>query len=360
MAGNTFGTLFRLTTFGESHGPALGGVIDGCPAGLALDFEAIQRGCDRRRPGSTALGTARSEADRLEWLSGVYEGKSTGTPLAFLMRNADARSEDYAALQDVWRPSHADFTYDAKWGFRDPRGGGRASARETAARVAAGEVARALLHTAGVRIGAYVDRVADVAWGAEPAWWAQEAVDAQPVRCPDPEVAAAMAARIERARSEGDSVGGSIVVVAEGVPAGWGEPVFQKLEALLGSALLSIPAAKAVEFGSGFAGTYLGGRAHNDPFVSTAEGPRPGSNRSGGIQGGISNGLPVVARVGFKPVATVAAPQQTVDRAGTPVELSAGGRHDPCVLPRAVPIVEAMVALVLADTMLLQRAARLA
>lgn len=360
MAGNTLGTLFRLTTFGESHGKALGGIIDGCPAGLNLDLDAIQRACDRRRPGSTPLGTARTESDRIEWLSGMYGGKTTGTPLGFLFRNADARSEDYTAFEDVWRPSHADYTYDQKFGFRDPRGGGRASARETAARVAGGEVARALLATAGVRIGAYVDRVADVAWEAEPAYYGVEAVDAHPVRCPDPHAAARMAACIEAVRLKGDSVGGSIVVVAEGVPAGWGEPVFMKLEALLGQALLSIPAAKAVEFGSGFAGTFLGGQAHNDPFEATPEGPRPASNRSGGIQGGISNGLPVVARIGFKPVATVAAPQQTVDRTGLPVELAAAGRHDPCVLPRAVPIVEAMVACVLADAMLLQRTARLA
>jgi chorismate synthase len=360
MAGNTFGTLFRLTTFGESHGPAVGGVIDGCPAGLHLDLEAVQRGCDRRRPGSTPLGTARNEADRIEWLSGLYEGRTTGTPLAFLVRNSDARSEDYAGFVAAWRPSHADFTYDAKFGFRDPRGGGRASARETLARVAAGEVARALLAQAGVRISAYVERVADIAWEAEPAFHAHATVDAQAVRCPDPATAVRMADRIEAARSAGDSVGGSIVAVAEGLPAGWGEPVFMKLEALLGGALLSIPAAKAVEFGSGFAGTHVGGLAHNDVFVATPDGPKPGTNRSGGIQGGISNGLPVVVRVGFKPVATVAHPQHSVDREGNPAVIEGAGRHDPCVLPRAVPIVESMVALVLADAMLLQRAARLA
>ena len=360
MAGNTFGTLFRLTTFGESHGPALGGVIDGCPAGLRLDHEALQRGCDRRRPGSTPLGTARNEADRIEWLSGFYDGRTTGTPLAFVVRNGDARSADYAAFESAWRPSHADFSYDQKFGFRDPRGGGRASARETVARVVAGEVARALLAEVGVRISAYVDRVADIAWEAEPTFIPHERVDGQAVRCPDPATAARMAARIEAARAAGDSVGGSIVAVADGVPAGWGEPVFMKLEALLGGALLSIPAAKAVEFGSGFAGTYAGGLAHNDVFVATPDGPRPGTNRSGGIQGGISNGLPVVVRVGFKPVATVAHPQHSVDREGNPAVIEGAGRHDPCVLPRAVPIVESMVALVLADATLLQRAARLA
>jgi chorismate synthase len=360
MAGNTFGTAFRLTTFGESHGPAIGGVIDGCPAGLRLDLEAVQRGCNRRRPGSTPLGTARQEADTIEWLSGLYEGMTTGTPLAFLVRNTDARSADYAPTRDLWRPSHADYTYDMKYGFRDHRGGGRASARETVARVIAGEVARALLATVGVRLAAYVDRVASEAWDAEPRLWSPEAIDAFPVRCPDPEAAGRMQACIEAARERGDTVGGSIVAVADGLPAGWGEPVFAKLEATLGGGLLSIPAAKAVEFGSGFAGTYLSGTAHNDVFVSTSEGPRPGTNRSGGLQGGITTGLPLVARVGFKPVATVMAEQTSVDREGQEVTWAGTGRHDPCVLPRAVPIVEAMVALALADAMLVHRAARLA
>lgn len=358
MGGSTSGSAFRVTTFGESHGPAVGAVVDGCPPRLALGEADIQRDLARRRPGQSRLTTQRQEEDRAEILSGVFEGRTLGTPIAILVRNVDARPGAYQAMRDLYRPSHADYTTEAKYGLRDWRGGGRASARETTGRVAAGAVARALLRAAaGIEVLGWVGRVADVEAEVETAAVTPAAVEATPVRCPDGAAAATMIERIDAARRAGDSLGGVVECVARGVPAGLGEPVFDKLEADLAAALLSIPAAKGFEIGSGFAGTMLTGRAHNDAFIPGPEGrPRTATNRSGGVQGGITNGEDVVVRVAFKPTATIGAPQQTVDRAGQPVTLEARGRHDPCVLPRAVPVVEAAVCLVLADHWLRQRA----
>ncbi|MGH9156844.1 MAG: chorismate synthase [Acidimicrobiales bacterium] len=358
MGGSSFGRAFRVTTFGESHGPAVGAVVDGCPPRLALCSEDVQRDLDRRRPGQSRLTTQRQEADRAEILSGVFEGRTLGTPIAIVIRNTDALPGAYDAMKDLYRPSHADFTTEAKYGLRDWRGGGRASARETTGRVAAGAVARALLTAAaGVEVVAWVRQVAELEVDLDPEAVTLEAVEANPVRCPDLDVAEAMATRIDAARRDGDSLGGVVECVARGIPAGLGEPVFDKLEADLARAMLSLPAAKGFEIGSGFAGTRLTGSAHNDAFLPGPDGrPRTATNRSGGVQGGITNGQPVVVRVAFKPTATVPRAQQTVDRQGRPVTLEAKGRHDPCVLPRAVPIVEAMVCLVLADHWLRQRA----
>ncbi len=358
MGGSSFGQAFRVTTFGESHGPAVGAVVDGCPPRLALAVEDIQRDLDRRRPGQSRLTTQRQETDRAEILSGVFEGRTLGTPIAILVRNEDARSGAYEAMRDVYRPSHADFTTEAKYGLRDWRGGGRASARETTGRVAAGAVARALLDAvAGAEVLAWVSQVERISTPVDLETVTREAVEANAVRCPDPATAAAMADRIDAARRDGDSLGGVVECVVRGVPAGLGEPVFDKLEAELAGALLSIPAARGFEIGSGFAGARLTGSAHNDPFVPGPGGrPRAATNRSGGVQGGISNGEPIVVRVAFKPTATIARAQDTVDRGNNPVTLAAKGRHDPCVLPRATPIVEAMVCLVLADHWLRQRA----
>ena len=355
--GNTFGVLFRITTFGESHGPGLGVVVDGCPPKLAIDRAQIQAELDRRRPGQSRLVTQRKEADEVEILSGVLDGVSLGTPIAMLIRNADARSKDYEGVAQAYRPSHADYTYDAKYGVRAVAGGGRASARETAGRVAGGAIAQALLARAGVEIVAWVDEVAGITATVDGATVTRAQVDTNDVRCPDAAVAAKLIERIEAARKDGDSVGGVIRVIARGVPAGWGEPVFDKLEADLAKAMLSIPAVKGVESGSGFAGTLLTGSQHNDPFYRRADGTiGTRTNHSGGIQGGISNGEPITLRIAFKPTATIMRAQDTVDRDGNPAVLEPKGRHDPCVLPRAVPIVEAMVALVLADHMLRQRA----
>jgi len=355
--GNTFGVLFRITTFGESHGPGLGVVVDGCPPKLAIDRAQIQAELDRRRPGQSRLVTQRKEADEVEILSGVLDGVSLGTPIAMLIRNADARSKDYEGVAQAYRPSHADYTYDAKYGVRAVAGGGRASARETAGRVAGGAIAQALLARSGVEIVAWVDEVAGITATVDGATVTRAQVDTNDVRCPDAAVAAKLIERIEAARKDGDSVGGVIRVIARGVPAGWGEPVFDKLEADLAKAMLSIPAVKGVESGSGFAGTLLTGSQHNDPFYRRADGTiGTRTNHSGGIQGGISNGEPITLRIAFKPTATIMRAQDTVDRDGNPAVLEPKGRHDPCVLPRAVPIVEAMVALVLADHMLRQRA----
>jgi chorismate synthase len=355
--GNTFGVLFRITTFGESHGPGLGVVVDGCPPRLAIDRAQIQTELDRRRPGQSRLVSQRKEADEVEILSGVLDGVSLGTPIAMMIRNADARSKDYEGIAQAYRPSHADYTYDAKYGVRAVAGGGRASARETAGRVAGGAIAQMLLARAGVQIVAWVDEVAGIAASVDGAVVTREQVDANDVRCPDAAVAPKLIERIEAARKDGDSVGGVIRAVARGVPAGWGEPVFDKLEADLGKAMLSIPAVKGVESGSGFAGTLMTGSQHNDPFYRRADGViGTRTNHSGGIQGGISNGEPITLRIAFKPTATIMRPQDTVDREGNATVLEPKGRHDPCVLPRAVPIVEAMFALVLADHMLRQRA----
>ena len=355
--GSTFGHLFRVTTFGESHGPGLGCVIDGCPPRLPLDVAQIQHELDRRRPGQSRLVSQRKEDDRVEILSGVLDGLTLGTPVAMLIRNADARGKDYEDIARAYRPSHADYTYDAKYGIRAVAGGGRASARETAARVAAGAVAQQLLARRGVAIVAWVDEVSGIVATVDDGAVTRDAVDANDIRCPDAQVAQQMIERVERARKDGDSVGGCIRVIARGMPAGLGEPVFDKLDADVAKAMMSIPAVKGVEIGSGFAGTLLTGSEHNDLFYKRDDGAvGTRTNRSGGIQGGISNGEPVTARIAFKPTATIMRPQDTVDRDGNATVLQPKGRHDPCVLPRAVPIVEAMLALVLADHLLRQQA----
>jgi len=357
LSGNSFGRLFRITTFGESHGPALGVIVDGCPPGLGLSEDDLQPDLDRRRPGRNRLMTARSEADRAEILSGVSDGRTTGMPITVVIRNTDQRPKAYEEMATVYRPSHADFTYQEKYGHRARSGGGRASARETAARVAAGAIAKKVLREAyGVEVVAWVERVGDLAASVDPETVTLEAVLDNDVQCPDAAVAGAMTTLIEGVKKDGDTIGGVIGCVARHVPAGWGDPVFDKLEALLGHALLSLPACKGVEVGSGFSGTAMRGTAHNDPFFVDGDGVvRTRTNHSGGIQGGISNGMPIVVRAAFKPVATLFHPQETVDEAGQPATLTAKGRHDPCVLPRAVVIVEAMVALVLVDAMLVDR-----
>ncbi|MCH1574727.1 MAG: chorismate synthase [Flavobacteriales bacterium] len=364
MPGNTIGERFRLTTFGESHGPSIGGVLDGMPAGVRIDPERLQAELHRRRPGQSNLTTARKEADQVTLLSGVFEGRTTGTPIGFTIPNSDAKPEDYGHLESQYRPSHADYTYDAKYGFRDYRGGGRASARETASRVVAGALARQFLEQLYPKgpfpeVSAYVERVQDIAMPTPPAFFAQETVDAHAVRCPDTDTARRMEARILEVKKAGDTVGGSVVVVAKGVPPTWGEPVFDKLQADLAKAIWSLPAVKGLELGSGFSGTLMRGSEHNDAFTGKSGNIRTTTNHSGGIQGGISNGEDIVLRVGFKPVATLLTEQASVNQAGEDVVLSGRGRHDPCVLPRAVPMVEAMVLLVLADHALRQRSARL-
>ncbi|MEO7735329.1 MAG: chorismate synthase [Kofleriaceae bacterium] len=358
--GSSFGALFRITTFGESHGPGVGVVVDGCPARLQLDLAQIQAEMDRRRPGQSRLVTPRREGDQVEVLSGVLDGVTLGTPIAMLIRNQDARSKDYEGIADAYRPSHADYTYDAKYGIRAIAGGGRASARETAGRVAGGAIAQQLLARKGVEIVAWVDEVCGITATVDEQTVTRAGVDINDIRCPDAAAAQTMIERVERARKDGDSVGGVIRVIARGVPAGWGEPVFDKLEAELARAMMSIPAVKGVENGSGFAGTLMTGSEHNDPFYRRADGTiGTRTNRSGGIQGGISNGEPVTMRIAFKPTATIMRPQDTVDAQGNPAVLAPKGRHDPCVLPRAVPIVEAMMALVLADHAMIQQAKQL-
>jgi chorismate synthase len=357
LMGSSFGTLFRITTFGESHGPGLGVVVDGCPARIPLERVHIQAELDRRRPGQSRLVSQRREPDEVEILSGVLDGVTLGTPIAMVVRNADARGKDYEDIARAYRPSHADFTYDAKYGVRAVAGGGRASARETLGRVAAGAIARRLLGRHSVEIVAWVDEVAGISATVDGDRVTRAEVDANDIRCPDVDTAAQMIERVERARKDGDSVGGVVRVTARGVPAGWGEPVFDKLDAELAKAMMSIPAVKGIEIGSGFAGTLLTGSEHNDLFYRRPDGTiGTRTNRSGGIQGGISNGEPVTVRVAFKPTATIMRPQDSVDRDGNPTVLEPKGRHDPCVLPRAVPIVEAMMALVLADQMLRHRA----
>jgi chorismate synthase len=355
---SSFGQLFRLTTFGESHGPAVGVVVDGCPPRLALDLDAVQRDLDRRRPGQSRLVTQRQEADRVEVLSGLFEGRTTGTPLALMVHNADHRPGAYDHLRHLYRPSHADWTYQAKYGIRDHRGGGRSSARETIGRVAAAAVARQLLATvAGIEVIAWVSQVGATEATVDPSTVTLDQIEADPTRCPDREAASRMTEAIEAARRSGDSLGGVVTLSARNVPVGLGEPVFDKLDADLAGAMLSLPAAKGFEIGSGFAGTRLTGRQHNDPFEPGPDGrPRARTNHSGGVQGGISNGEDIVCRVAFKPTATISSPQDTVTTDNEPVTLEARGRHDPCVLPRAVPLVEAMALLVLADHWLRQRA----
>jgi chorismate synthase len=358
MAGNSFGSLFRITTFGESHGPGVGVIVDGCPPRLPITAEEIQRELDRRRPGQSAITTQRREADRIDILSGVdvEKGLTLGTPIAMMVRNEDQRGGDYEEMRTKFRPSHADFTYEKKFGIRAWQGGGRSSARETVGRVAAGVLARKALALAGdIQIVAWVQRVQDLEATVDAATVTTAAVDANIVRCPDAAKAAEMIALIDGARKAGDSLGGVVEAVARGVPAGWGEPVFDRLEADLAKAMLSLPASKGFEVGSGFAGARLTGSQHNDPFYSAEGRVRTRSNRSGGVQGGISNGADIVLRVAFKPTATILREQETVDVDGNSTTIKARGRHDPCVLPRAVPMVEAMMALVLADHFLRQR-----
>jgi len=348
--GNTFGTLFRITTWGESHGAGVGVVIDGCPPNLPLTAAEIQAELDRRRPGQSAIVTPRKEADSLEILSGLYEGRTTGTPISLLVRNTDQRPSAYDEMTEKFRPSHADYTYQTKYGLRDPRGGGRSSARETVGRVAAGAIAKKILGlTGGVEICAYVSQVHDIEMGPLADFPSLAAVEANAVRCPDPGAAEQMIALIKEVRSQGDSVGGLVECRVRGLPVGLGEPVFDRLEADLAKAMLSLPASKGFEVGSGFGGVRLKGSEHNDAFVMREGRVRTTSNRSGGVQGGISNGEELFFRTAFKPTATILRPQQTVTIGGEDTELAARGRHDPCVLPRAVPIVEAMTALVLLD-----------
>ena len=355
--GNTFGRLFRITTWGESHGAGVGVIVDGCPPDLEISLEEIQAELDRRRPGQSRITTQRKEADRVEILSGVFEGRTLGTPVSLIVRNRDARSRDYEEMRVKYRPSHADYTYQAKFGIRDWQGGGRASARETIGRVAAGAIARKILHRAlGVEVLAFVKSVRGLTAEIDPDLVTRDQVESNIVRCPDSEIADQMIGQIEQARKDGDSLGGVVEAVARNVPAGLGEPVFDKLEADLGKAILSLPACKGFEIGSGFAGTKLTGSSHNDPFYNDGERIRTRTNRSGGIQGGISNGENIVVRAAFKPTATILRTQETVDIHGNPATLSGRGRHDPCVLPRAVPMVESMIALVLADHHLLHRA----
>ena len=355
---STFGKLFRIATFGESHGGGVGVVVEGCPPRLEIDLAEIQRDLDRRKPGQSKLTTPRQEADQAEILSGLFEGKTLGTPIGILVRNKDARPASYEHMKDIYRPSHADYTYEAKYGIRNWQGGGRASARETIGRVAAGAIARKLLReVAGVEILAWVSRVHEVEARVNPEDVTLEQVEANIVRCPDSEAALEMENRIDAARKQGDSLGGVVQCIATNVPPGLGEPVFDKLEAELARAMMSLPASKGFEIGSGFAGTRLTGLQHNDSFIPGEDGrPRTTTNRSGGVQGGISNGESIDIRVAFKPTATISSAQETVDSAGNAVTLEAQGRHDPCVLPRAVPMVEAMMCLVLADHWLRQRA----
>lgn len=355
MAGNSFGTIFRLTTFGESHGDAMGGVIDGCPAGLKIDLSFIAKELSRRRPGQSKIVTQRKETDEVEILSGVFKGRSTGTPIGFVIKNLDQKTADYDHLADAYRPSHADYTYDAKYRLRDHRGGGRTSARETVSRVVGGAVAKLLLMKEKVSIAAYTSQVADIRLLKDYNKLDLRTVDSNMVRCPDQLIAEAMIRRIERARKQGDTLGGVITCVVKGLPAGLGEPVFDKLHADLGKAMLSINAVKGFEYGSGFDGTKKKGSEHNDLFVKKSGAIGTLTNHSGGIQGGISNGEDVYFRVAFKPVATIMQKQPTLNSKGKKVTLQGKGRHDPCVLPRAVPVVEAMAALVLADHLLRNR-----
>jgi chorismate synthase len=354
--GSSTGLLFRVTTFGESHGGAIGAVVEGCPPRLALDLDAVQRELDRRRPGQSSITTQRKESDRVQLLSGLADGLTLGTPIALLIPNEDADSRAYEPFRDKYRPSHADFTYDAKYGVRAWAGGGRASARETAARVAAGAVAKqALAALCGVEILAWVEQVGNLRAEVDPDTVTLAAIEANIVRCPDAEAATRMEALIREVRAEGDTIGGVIRCVARNVPAGLGDPVFDKLEAELARAMLSLPACKGFESGSGFAGVSQRGSAHNDPFIPVNGQVHTSTNRSGGIQGGISNGMPILFGAAFKPVATIFKPQDTVNTAGEAVTLVPRGRHDPCVLPRAVPMVEAGAAMVLLDHLLRQR-----
>jgi chorismate synthase len=355
---NSYGTLFKIATFGESHGPAIGVIIDGCPSGLSIDEAFIQSELDRRKPGQSKITTQRKEDDKFKILSGVFEGKSTGTPIAIVIENQDQRSKDYSHIAESFRPSHADYTYEAKYGNRDYRGGGRSSARETAARVAAGAIAKLLLQHHGITIHGFVSQVGEI---KAPHYTSLDLSKTENniVRCPDDETAEKMIARIEQIRLERDTIGGLVTCVIRNSAVGLGEPVFDKLHAELGKAMLSINAVKGFEYGSGFSGITLRGSEHNDEFYNEGGRIRTKTNLSGGIQGGISNGEDIYFNVAFKPVATIMQDQASVDKHGKEITVSGKGRHDPCVLPRAVPIVEAMAALVIADFLLRSRASRI-
>ena len=350
MSGNTFGKLFKLITFGESHGEALGGIIEGCPSGIELDFDAIKLEMARRKPGQSAIVSQRKEEDDVQFLSGIFEGKTTGTSIGFLIPNTNQKSDDYSDIKNTYRPSHADYVYEKKYGIRDYRGGGRSSARETASRVVAGAIAKQIITT--IKINAFVSSVGDIYLNKPYQDLDFSKIDSNPVRCPDPETATKMEKLIRVVKKEGDTIGGTITCVLQNVPIGLGEPVFDKLHADLGKAMLSINAVKGFEYGSGFCGSQMKGSEHNDLYHSDGS---TKTNLSGGIQGGISNGMDIYFRVAFKPVATLIQKQEVLDNQGNILELQGKGRHDPCVLPRAVPIVEAMAALVLADFYLLNK-----
>ena len=352
---NTFGRIFRLTSFGESHGKGIGGIIDGCPAGLEIDIDLIQLDLARRKPGQSRITTQRKEDDKVEFLSGVFEGKTQGTPIAFAIWNKDQHSKDYNNLKDIYRPSHADYTYIKKYGTRDHRGGGRSSARETIARVVAGAIAKQILAKSGVSINAFVSQVGEIELNIPYQKLDLSKTEDNIIRCPDSATAEKMITRIEAAAKDKDTVGGVITGVATGIPAGWGEPVFNKLHADLGSAMLGINAVKGFEYVSGFEGTKQSGSQHNDVFIRSENGISTKTNNSGGIQGGISNGEDIYFKVAFKPIATLLKEQTTVDKDSNEITINPKGRHDPCVLPRAVPIVEAMAALVLVDHYLLSK-----
>ncbi len=356
---NSFGNIFRLTSFGESHGPAVGGVIDGFPAGIEIDEEFVQSELNRRRPGQSLLTTPRKENDRVEFLSGIFEGKSTGCPIGFIIRNQNQHSNDYDNIRNVFRPSHADYTYTQKYGLRDHAGGGRSSARETIARCVAGALAKLALKQLGVQIYAYTSQVGDIALSQDYKHYDPALIEQNNVRCPDPEIAARMAKKIEEVKAEGNTIGGIITGVIKGCPVGLGEPVFGKLHAALGQAMLSINAVKGFEYGQGFAGVSQTGKMQNDLFFNDNGRINTHTNNSGGIQGGISNGQDIYFRVAFKPVATLLMEQETVTVNGEDTVLKARGRHDACVLPRAVPIVESMAAMVILDYYLLNKTTRL-
>lgn len=354
MAGNSFGTILKLTTFGESHGTAIGGIIDGCPAGINIDLKKVQVELDKRKPGQSAIVTQRKEADTVEFLSGIFEGQTTGTPIGFVIQNSNQKSKDYSHIKDSYRPSHADYTYDEKYGVRDYRGGGRSSARETACRVVGGAIAKQIIPA--ISFVTYTASVGEICLEKSYEDLDMGLIESNPVRCPESSTAAKMEDLIREVRSEGDTVGGTVQCVIKNVPKGLGEPVFNKLHAELGKAMLSINAVKGFEFGSGFEGTKMRGSEHNDQF-------RPDgstvTNLSGGIQGGISNGMDIYFRVAFKPVATIMQKQNTINSRGEEVEMQGKGRHDPCVVPRAVPIVEAMAALVIADLFLQNKTSKI-
>lgn len=359
MGGNSFGKLFRITTFGESHGEAIGVVIDGCPAGMNIDLDFIQAELDRRKPGQNKISSQRKEPDTAKIISGVFEGKSTGSPITILIPNEDARSKDYDYLSGSYRPSHADYTYDMKYGIRDHRGGGRASARETASRVAAGAIAKLLLHEHGIQVQAFVKQIGKISLDTPYTLLDLAETESNMVRCPDPAIAAQMSSLVEDTRKKGDTLGGVIQCVIRHCPPGLGSPVFDKLHAALAGAMMSINAAHGFEYGSGFEGASRYGSGNNDTMYMEDGQVKFGSNHSGGILGGISNGDDIYFNVAFKPVATIMKPQASVNRAGEDIILENQGRHDACVVPRAVPIVEAMAALVMADHLLLHRASRL-